>query len=92
MELAVLTPQTAELFALCRRQAILTAIFITVGLGNPIAVRPTARTPYSQFHRPATGSNQLYHLPAKVRRIGWVLSCHCGIPKFKRSGVHESGA
>jgi DNA repair protein RadD len=21
-----------------------------------------------------------------------VLSCHCGLPKFKRSGVHESGA
>jgi hypothetical protein len=38
------------------------------------------------------GSNQLYHLPAKFRRIGRVLSCHCELRKFKRSGVHESGA
>jgi hypothetical protein len=39
LELAVLTPQTVELLAFCRRQAIRAAALVTVGLRDPVADR-----------------------------------------------------
>jgi hypothetical protein len=62
------------------------------GVRRMVWHRTTRAFDKNSTSRRATGSNQLYHLPAEFRRIGWVLSCHCGLPKFKRSGVHESGA
>src|SRR6202140_3822651 len=93
LELAVLTPQTVELLALRRRQAILAAAFVTVGLCDPVADRLRRRFELlRQFLRRATGPNHLDHLPAELRRIRCVLVCHCGLRKLKRSGVHETGA
>ena len=66
---------------------------VTVGLGYPVADRLRRRFELlRQFLRRATGPNQLDHLPAELRRIRWVLVCHCGLRKLKRSGVHETGA
>jgi hypothetical protein len=76
-------PQTAELVALCRRKAILTPACITVGLRDRVTDRLRRRLELlSQFLRRATGSNQLYHLPAEFRRF----SCHCGTPKTPKLG------
>ena len=64
--------------ALRRRQAVLAAALVAVGLRDPVADRLRRRLELlSQFLRRATSSNQLYHLPAEFRRIGRVLSCHC---------------
>src|SRR6516165_8049160 len=82
-----------ELLALRRRQPILAAALVTVGLRNPITDRLGRRFEIPrQFLRAAAGSNQVNHLPAELRPITWVLLCHCGLRKLNRSGVHESGA
>src|SRR6516162_8354409 len=82
-----------ELLALRRRQPILAAALVTVGLRNPIADRLGRRFEIPrQFLGAAAGSNQVNHLPAELRRITWVLLWHGGLRKLNRSGVHESGA
>jgi hypothetical protein len=73
-ELAVLTPQTAKLLALHRRQAILAAALVTIGLRNPVADGLRRRLELlRQLLRRATGPYQLDHLPAKFRRVSAVL-------------------
>ena len=92
-ELAVLTSQPVQLFALRAGQIAVAAARVTLRLHRPVADRLRRRLELSrQFLRRAAGSYQFHHLTAELRRIGSSALRHRGLLEHKWSAVHETGA
>ena len=93
LELAVLTPQTVELLALCRRQAIRAAALVTVGLRDPVAIACADGSnsfASSSGVRPARTSSIICRRNSGA--YGARFLAIVDFRKFQRSGVHETGS
>jgi hypothetical protein len=89
----ILTAQPPQLLALQRRQTVIAPALVAIGLGHPVANRLCRRFKLpSELFRVTPGSNQLYHLPAKSRRIGTTSLTHRVHLLLKGLRVHEIGS
>src|SRR5206468_11670069 len=90
---SIVTPQTAELFLLCGRQAVLALPPIALRLLHPVADALLGRLELlRQLRRAAPGPNHLHQPSPELRRVRRATLRHRRPLLPKRRGVHETQA